>query len=383
MARRRISWALAAIALSVGLAGCIERAPVSYDGPPPAQRAPEQPPGRPGAVRVIVKPGDTVYTLAREYGVPVRALIDLNRLQPPYGLKPGQMLELPQNRLHVVQRGDSLYGISRQYRTDITTLARANRLAPPYTIVVGQELRIPGMNEDVIASVPPPVVPRPAAAARPAPEGNADGAEPLSGSDATPVAPGAAAGGGATDAPATQEVAVVAPAPVPPAAQQAQPAQPAAQPVPPPVDEKPRVAERPAALPAPAPRISAKFDWPVRGKVISAFGPKPGGLHNDGINIQAPRGTPVRAAENGVVVYAGNELKGYGNLLLVRHADGWLTAYAHNDTLRVQRGDRVNRGQVIATSGASGNVSEPQVHFEIRRGSQAVDPMPLLAPGGA
>lgn len=120
---------------------------------------------------------------------------------------------------------------------------------------------------------------------------------------------------------------------------------------------------------------------PVRGRVISGYGPKPGGLHNDGINIAAARGSAVRAAENGVVVYAGNELRGYGNLLLVRHADGWMTAYAHNDTLRVGRGDKVAKGQVIATVGSSGNVAEPQLHFEIRRGSQAVDPMPLLGSG--
>ena len=116
----------------------------------------------------------------------------------------------------------------------------------------------------------------------------------------------------------------------------------------------------------------------MRGPVISAFGAKGKGLHNDGINIRADRGSPVRAAEHGVVAYAGNELRGFGNLLLVRHAGGWITAYAHNDTLLVARGDRVRRGQVIARVGSSGSVTEPQLHFELRKGKRAVDPRKYL-----
>jgi murein DD-endopeptidase MepM/ murein hydrolase activator NlpD len=133
----------------------------------------------------------------------------------------------------------------------------------------------------------------------------------------------------------------------------------------------------------PTPRSAGKFFWPVNGKVISPFGPKDGGQHNDGINIAAPLGTPVRAAENGVVVYAGNELRGFGNLLLIRHADGWVSAYAHCDTLLVKRGAQVKRGQVIARVGQTGNVDSPQLHFELRKGAQAVDPMTELAPQGA
>jgi murein DD-endopeptidase MepM/ murein hydrolase activator NlpD len=132
-------------------------------------------------------------------------------------------------------------------------------------------------------------------------------------------------------------------------------------------------------VPQPAPLSEGKFAWPVQGKVISTFGPKPEGLNNDGINIAAPRGAPVLAAENGVVVYAGNEIPGFGNLVLLRHADGWATAYAHNETLLVEKGDRVARGQQIARVGATGSVSEPQSHFEIRKGNEPVDPVPYLA----
>jgi murein DD-endopeptidase MepM/ murein hydrolase activator NlpD len=138
-----------------------------------------------------------------------------------------------------------------------------------------------------------------------------------------------------------------------------------------------------ANIPQPASRAGGLFQWPVNGKVISSFGATSGGLHNDGINIAAPRGTPVHAAENGVVVYAGNQLRGFGNLVLIRHADGWVTAYAHNDTLLVKKGQQVKRGDVIARVGSTGNVSQPQLHFEVRKGTEAVDPKTMLGAYGA
>ena len=113
------------------------------------------------------------------------------------------------------------------------------------------------------------------------------------------------------------------------------------------------------------------------------FGPKSGGLHNDGINIAAARGTPVRAAENGVVVYIGNQLRGFGNLLLIKHSGGWMTAYAHADTLLVRRGQTVRRGEAVARVGSTGSVTQPQLHFEVRKGTRAVDPTRLLAPRAA
>ncbi|WP_310620391.1 peptidoglycan DD-metalloendopeptidase family protein [Flexibacterium corallicola] len=117
------------------------------------------------------------------------------------------------------------------------------------------------------------------------------------------------------------------------------------------------------------------FRWPVRGRIISEFGPKPGGSKNDGINLAVPEGTQVKAVEAGSIVYAGNELKGFGNLILIRHADGWVSAYAHNKDLSVRRGDIVKRGQVIATTGATGSVTQPQLHFELRKDNRPVDPM--------
>ena len=134
-----------------------------------------------------------------------------------------------------------------------------------------------------------------------------------------------------------------------------------------------------ARLPRPLSRSIAKFRWPVEGRIISRFGAKNNGTHNDGVNLAVPAGTSVRSAENGVVAYAGNELKGYGNLILIRHADDWVSAYAHVDRMLVRRGDKISRGQVIAKSGRTGNVDRPQVHFELRKNSKPVNPLTHLA----
>ena len=121
------------------------------------------------------------------------------------------------------------------------------------------------------------------------------------------------------------------------------------------------------------------FRWPVKGRVIAGFGKQPNGTQNDGINLAVPEGTPIKAAEDGVVAYAGNELKGYGNLVLIRHADGFVSAYANASELMVKRGDTIKRGQVIAHAGQTGNVTSPQLHFEIRKGSTPVDPAKYLS----
>jgi murein DD-endopeptidase MepM/ murein hydrolase activator NlpD len=132
-------------------------------------------------------------------------------------------------------------------------------------------------------------------------------------------------------------------------------------------------------LPAPDPMSGNSFRWPVKGRVIAGFGTRPDGGHNDGIDVAVPQGTSVKAAENGVVAYSGNELKGYGNLVLIRHANNWVSAYANNEELLVKRGEKVRRGQIIAKAGATGAVSQPQVHFELRKGSRPVDPTKYMS----
>lgn len=138
-----------------------------------------------------------------------------------------------------------------------------------------------------------------------------------------------------------------------------------------------KVASADAAAPAPAPAAESaeSFRWPAKGRVINGYGS--GG--NEGINIAVPEGTPVKAAEDGTVAYAGSDVKGYGKLVLVRHNNGYVSAYAHNGELDVRPGEKVKRGQTIAKSGATGNVTSPQLHFEIRKGATPVDPIPHLA----
>lgn len=125
-------------------------------------------------------------------------------------------------------------------------------------------------------------------------------------------------------------------------------------------------------------RSSSKFSWPVRGKILSGYGSKSNGLFNDGINIKAARGATVAASENGFVAYAGNEVKGMGNLVIIQHADGWMTVYAHMESMSVRRGHGVSVGQKIGTVGTSGKVDQPQLHFEIRKGTKAYNPVNYL-----
>ena len=146
-------------------------------------------------------------------------------------------------------------------------------------------------------------------------------------------------------------------------------------------------AQAPAVKASPAPVTevakadaddASSFRWPVRGKIISGYGTRGTGGANDGINISVPEGTQIRASEAGTVVHADDVLKGYGKLVLIRHANGYVTVYAHNSTLQVKRGENVKRGQVIALSGQTGNVTSPQLHFELRKGATPIDPMPYL-----
>jgi len=285
----------------------------------------------------VVREGDTLFTVARRAGVPTRAVIDANRLNPPYALEPGSRLSIPNVRTHEVRAGDTASQLAQRYGVPLRELVRANAIDPPYSIRVGQRLIIPERPSAPAAVVQAPVQPV------------------ISAPIPAPAAPSPA-----TPAPAVASVPASAAPPVPQAAA-----------LPPPTPANPPAA--PVDTNAPG-----RLLWPVRGVVVSDFGPKAGGLQNDGVNIAAPRGTPFRAADTGVVIYAGNELRGFGNLLLLRHEGGMVTAYAHADELLVQRGETVRRGQTIGRVGATGNVGTPQLHFEVRRGTRAVNPVEFL-----
>lgn len=134
-----------------------------------------------------------------------------------------------------------------------------------------------------------------------------------------------------------------------------------------------------ATTPDPAQTGDAKFIWPLKGRILVNYGATDGGERNDGLNIAALQGAPIRAAASGTVSYCGNELKGYGNLVLIKHDNGYITAYAHVDSFVVSREDRVVAGQVIAYAGSTGDVTEPQLHFEVRGSNQRpVDPRAVL-----
>ena len=342
-------------------------------------------------------PGDTVYGVAQRFGVPVRTLIESNGLKPPYRLVAGQRLQVPVRQEHVVQAGDTLLAISRIYGVDQSSLASVNGLTPPYALKPGQRLTLPGRIDANMAEMPPEQQGSYAAPTSPsASSGGSMSVEQLPPPTAQQAPKQQPATQSAT-APSTSEAAVPSKPEsvssskpqniVPPAPASTAPAAPAANA--PATPDKPaandtapkQTATEMAAIPpeaAPAARGGDRFLWPVKGQVISNFGPKKGGLNNDGINIAAAEGTTVMAADDGVVAYAGNELRGFGNLLLIRHADGWVTAYAHNGKLLVKRGEKVKRGQAIAQIGSTGNVSAPQLHFEIRKGTDPVDPLKYL-----
>jgi murein DD-endopeptidase MepM/ murein hydrolase activator NlpD len=308
--------------------------------------------------RVTVQRGDTVYALSRRYGVPVKDIIGANRLSPPYILHVGESLLLPRPQVYVVQRGDTLYGIARVYGVDMHDLAGLNRLGPPYNIWVGQSLALPSQATSGTQAAPV------ASAAQPSLSPAPSSVPADTSTRATPVNPPQTS----SAAPSSTAQAPVIPAPKPtPQVAQTQTQSPAPQPE-----------ARATKPPQPPPRAGRTFAWPVTGDVVGRYGPSVGGTRNDGINIAVAKGTDVRAAENGVIVYAGNELKGFGNLLLIKHSDGWMTAYAHNDSFIAKRGETVKRGQVIARAGQSGNVDSPQVHFEVRRNSKAVDPLEYM-----
>jgi len=308
------------------------QAPVSQARNKPLQKAL---PVRPANKTVAVQKGDTLYKLAKKHDVTIDELKSVNSLKTAR-LSIGQELIIPGAAApapaapagsYTVQSGDSLTRIAQKYGLTQRELQKANGISRPNLLKPGQKLKIPGK------SVPAAVAKK---------QGNVRVAS--RGKD-IPL-PSSKPRRGDT-AKSTQT--------------------------------KNRVASKNKPLPKPKPMAGNQFRWPVKGRIVSGFGKTPGGKHNDGINVAVPAGTSIKAAENGVIAYAGSELEPYGNLILIRHANNWVTAYAHSDKLLVKRGDTVRRGQIIAKAGKSGNVSQPQLHFELRKGSKPVNPLSYMA----
>ena len=263
-----------------------------------------------------------------------------------------------------VRPGDTLSGIAHDHRIPMRIIAEANHLRPPYRIEAGATLIIPRDGQPATSPPSPSIAalapPKPAAAT----ESTRIEATPL---DRLPAAP-------AEKPPVATAASAAA------AAIATEPARPDPKPAAVPAPSVAASQEPAAPVTAPPVHGTGIFQWPVRGHVLTGYGSGRDGTHNDGINIAAPRGAAVEAADAGVVAYTGNELRGYGNLILVKHPNGWISAYAHCDLILVKRGDKVARGQIIARVGSTGNVAEPQLHFELRRGNRAVDPREVLSP---
>jgi murein DD-endopeptidase MepM/ murein hydrolase activator NlpD len=320
--------------LGLTLAACV---PERYLAPQPNAAAPAPAPASSGggSAAVVVQHGESLSRIAQREGVSTRAMAEANGLHAPYVIRPGQRLVVP-------RPGGAT---AAPAATSSPTPENGEVLIRPRDQVDRQDLA-------PLTTAPTPVRPE---------QGHPDAAR----SDAARSTRTPAARADTQHQEAAQAGAARAAAPAAPAAET-------------PRQEASATPGRAADDATPPPRASRLFLWPVQGRIVSDFGPKPNGLHNDGINIAAARGTPIQAAENGVVVYAGNELRGFGNLLLVRHADGWVTAYGHCDQLLVRRGQQVRRGQTIAKVGSTGNVRAPQLHFEVRRGTRPVNPSEYL-----
>ena len=358
----------------------------------PAQAAPRAEPAMlranvPGA-RIKVAKGDTLSVLSRRYGVSVEAIMAANNL-PDGRLGIGQELvmpgvsgpkvaeaaEAPAQSTYKVQKGDTPHDIAEKLGVDEKALIERNTLNPN-NLRIGQVLVVPGKSSKpvVAAKDASPGLAEPASETAPdvrvvktttilAPGSTSlaeEEAQDAASADAKSDAKSDSKSGNTANKKQGEQAPDIAASPEITG------------------EDSPRVASN-DQLPAPDPMSGNSFRWPVKGRVIAEFGARPDGGHNDGIDVAVPQGTSVKAAENGVVAYAGNELKGYGNLVLVRHANNWVSAYANNEEILVKRGDKVRRGQVIAKAGATGAVSQPQVHFELRKGSRPVDPTKYMS----
>ncbi len=318
-----------------------------------------------GGTPVVVAHGETIATIAHRHNVPAHEIMRANGLTASATLQAGQRLVIPRYVAdggsaklahaalprhpaspvvaaspaiaaptpatpgdHVVASGETLSTIARKHRITIRELAAANSMTPETPLKVGMKLNVPARTGAATKTASlGPVAPTTVVTARPATLQSVKSAE-------QPVA----------------TARIAAPA-----------------------------AEATADEPGPAAAAGMPtFRWPVRGRVTANFGSKTVGGASDGIDLAVPEGTAVRASDDGVVAYAGNELKGYGNLVLIRHANGFVTAYANASEISVKRNDQVHRGQVIAKSGQTGSAATPQLHFEIRKNSAPVDPMQYL-----
>jgi len=377
--------------------------------------------GRPGSL-VEVLPGETLYMFSRRNGVSISAVMTANNMHSP-NVQPGMKLLIPgkggrsilpptasltplapvapapqvgptlaaaaasapvaTSGTYTVQAGESVYSIARKHNVKPQDIMAANGISDVTKVKFGQVLKMPVGAGLKFAALQP----APGKAAPVMTDANKDGLPDGTATDEEAPAAANNALAPVAQAPKTPTKPPVMSATLTPVKPKATgPVDPASAPIGTRANPPAKLAAvTPAAPPAatdPATDVPSdgRFRWPVHGRVIAKFGQDvAGGAHSEGIDLAVPLGTEVHAAENGVVSYVGDELKGFGKLVIVRHADNWVTAYAHNDELLVKRGDQIRRGQVIAKAGKSGGIDQPLLHFELRKGSAPVDPLPHMA----
>lgn len=275
-----------------------------------------------------LKSKENLWTVAQAYHVDLRDLLDRNKLQAPYHLATGTRLKIPAPQTYRVQARDTIYNVSRLFNTTTTDVARLNHLQAPYILKKGQVIYLPTRRMAVSNNRASPIKQEQFISA---PVASVDKAELLM----KPMSP------------VIRTVVTKLPS-----------------------KEITNLASK---------DNGKGFLRPVEGPVLSDFGQKQNGLYNDGVNYRTIRGAPVRAAKSGEVVYAGHDIEGYGNLILIKHNDGYVTAYAHLDKVLSHKGEMVQRGQVIGKAGTSGHVVTPQLHFEIRKGRDVLNPSPFFS----
>lgn len=379
------------------------------------------------ASTITVQKGDSLYAIGRRLKISPEELARLNGLKEPYRLQPGDELKGPRSnaKAYVVSEGDTLSAISRRFGVTVNQIAEANEMSTSDNLKIGRRIILPEgfkdrgpikievrtpiepaegrlVEPEPARPAPPPrpapaPAPRPVPAPAPAPRPAPPPTVPSYPVQQPPAAPQAAP---VTPQPAPATPARLAPRPEPRVEPRPEPQRPATPPPAPAARPEPAPVPAPPAQPRPQPQIvpsspspadlqisqlgRGRFAWPLRGDIISGFGPKGTGQRNDGVNIRINAGAPVRAAAAGDVVYAGDQVPGFGNLVLIKHADGWVTAYGHLGRVDVKMQQKVTQGQQIGQAGASGGVSEPQLHFEVRYAptpadrARPIDPLLVL-----
>ncbi|MBV68674.1 MAG: hypothetical protein CMJ08_02610 [Pelagibacterales bacterium] len=241
--------------------------------------------------KIKIITGDTLKSISKKYNISINEIIRFNKLKPPFVLKPGKSIFLPNYQKYKIKKGDTLFKIAECSLVTVEDLKQRNKNLNAKKLIIGKIIKIPYF---------------------------ADTKNCKKGFKRTKK---------------KQPKKVI---------------------------------------------VKKIFRWPTSGKVIATFGIKNSGRRNDGINIKAPEGSPVRAAKTGKVIYRGNELPAWGNLILVKHNNGWTTAYAHLEKFFVNVGSELKTGDILGAVGKTGNVDEYQLHFQVRKNSKPLDPLKFL-----